>query len=104
MPPKTHSRVEKKRVLSLTSACAGPGAIAYEQFGTIYLYDLNSHASKRLEVTVAGDLPEVRPRFLKIEPRRIRNAALSPTGARGLRGARGEFVRAGGKRGRVRAV
>src|ERR1043166_154510 len=50
--------------LDIKSASAGPGAIAYEQFGTIYLYDLDSHASKRLDINVAADLPEVRPHFL----------------------------------------
>ncbi|HVG31141.1 MAG TPA: hypothetical protein VM864_15630 [Pyrinomonadaceae bacterium] len=79
---KTVRQVVENNGLDLKSASAGAGAIAYEQFGTIYLYDIAARASKRLDVTVAGDLAEVRPRFLKIEPRRIRNAALSPTGAR----------------------
>ena len=88
--------------LDLKSASAGAGAIAYEQFGTIYLYDLAARASKRLDVTVAGDLAEVRPRFLKIEPRRIRSAALSPTGARAVFEARGEILTVPAEKGDVR--
>jgi tricorn protease len=88
--------------LDIKSASAGPGAIAYEQFGTIYLYDLDSHMSKRLDINVAGDLPEVRPHFLKVEPRRIRNAALSPTGARAAFEARGEILTVPAEKGDVR--
>jgi tricorn protease len=89
---KTVKQVVENDGLDLKSASAGAGAIAYEQFGTIYLYDLASRASKRLEVSVAGDLAEVRPRFMKIEPRRIGNAALSPSGARAVFEARGEIL------------
>jgi tricorn protease len=88
--------------LDIKSASAGPGAIAYEQFGTIYLYDLDSHASKRLDINVAADLPEVRPHFLKIEPRRINNAAISPSGARAVFEARGEILTVPAEKGDVR--
>lgn len=99
---KTIKQVVENNGLDFKSAAAGPGIIAYEQFGTIYLYDLASHASKRLDVTVAGDLAEVRPHFLKIEPRRISNAALSPTGARAVFEARGEILTVPAEKGDVR--
>ncbi|MDT7605172.1 MAG: tricorn protease, partial [Acidobacteriota bacterium] len=89
---KTVKQVVENNGLDLKSASAGAGAIAYEQFGTIYLYDLNSRASKKLDVSVAGDLQEVRPHFLKIEPRRINSARLSPAGARAVFEARGEIL------------
>ena len=88
--------------LDFKSASAGPGAIAYEQFGAIYLYDISSNSSKRLDVTVAGDLPEVRPHFLKLEPRRIRNAVISPAGARAAFEARGEILTVPAEKGDVR--
>ncbi|MDT7542366.1 MAG: tricorn protease [Acidobacteriota bacterium] len=102
MTTKTVKQIVENNGLDLKSASAGPGAIAYEQFGTIYLYDLSSHASKRLDVTVAGDLAEVRPRFTKIEPRRITSAALSPTGARAVFEARGEILTVPAEKGDVR--
>jgi tricorn protease len=35
--------VIKNDGFDIKSASAGPGAIAYEQFGTIHLYDLTKH-------------------------------------------------------------
>lgn len=99
---KTVKQVVENNGLDIKSASAGPGAIAYEQFGTIYLYDLDSRASRRLDISVAGDLPEVRPHFLKIEPRRIRNAAISPSGARAVFEARGEILTVPAEKGDVR--
>src|SRR5947209_1630238 len=99
---KAVRQVVENNGLDLKSASAGPGAIAYEQFGSIYLYDLDSHTSKRLDISVAGDLPEVRPHFLKIEPRRIRNARLSPSGARAVFEARGEILTVPAEKGDVR--
>jgi tricorn protease len=99
---KTVKQLVENNGLDIKSASAGPGAIAYEQFGTIYLYDLDSRASRRLDISVAGDLPEVRPHFLKIEPRRIRNASISPTGARAVFEARGEILTVPAEKGDVR--
>jgi tricorn protease len=99
---KTVKQVFENTGLDLKSASAGGGVIAYEQFGTIYLYDLSSRASKRLDVTVAGDLAEVRPHFLKIEPRRINNASISPAGARAVFEARGEILTVPAEKGDVR--
>src|SRR5205823_11225913 len=73
--------------LDIKSAAEGPGAIAYEQFGTIYLYDLASGKSHAVQIRVAGDLPEVRPHFERAASL-IRNFGLSPTGARAVFEAR----------------
>ncbi|MFN2479897.1 MAG: PDZ domain-containing protein [Pyrinomonadaceae bacterium] len=99
---KAVRQVVENNGLDLKSASAGAGAIAYEQFGTIYLYDVASRSSKRLDVSVAGDLAEVRPRFLKIEPRRISSARLSPAGARAVFEARGEILTVPAEKGDVR--
>jgi len=72
------------------NASAGPGAIVYEQFGSIYHFDLKSQKPKRVEITLNGDMIEVRPRIEKVA-NRIVTATLSPTGARALFEARGEI-------------
>ncbi len=77
--------------LDIKSASAGPGAIVYEQFGSLHLYDLASGAAHEVPVTVEGDLAEVRPHFVKLTPNRIRNAHLSPSGVRAVFEARGEI-------------
>ncbi|HEY2017650.1 MAG TPA: PDZ domain-containing protein [Bryobacteraceae bacterium] len=87
--------------LDLKSACAGPGAIVYEQFGTIHLYDLKSGKAHPVEIRVTADLPEVRPRFVRVA-NRISNAALSPTGARAVFEARGEILTVPGEKGDIR--
>ncbi|HET9407957.1 MAG TPA: PDZ domain-containing protein [Candidatus Sulfotelmatobacter sp.] len=70
---------------------AGPGAIVIEQFGAIKLYDLNTHQAKNVSIHVSGDFESVRPHFAKVEPKRIVNFGLSPTGARALFEAWGEI-------------
>jgi tricorn protease len=77
--------------LDFKSASAGPGAIVYEQFGELHLYDLKSGQTKAVPVTLAGDLPELRPHFVNVA-KRLRNADISPNGARAVFEARGEIL------------
>jgi tricorn protease len=88
---KRVSRVLENNGLDLKSASAGPGAIAYEQFGSIHLFDLKTGKARPVEISVTGDLPEVRPRFEKAASQ-IREYSLSPTGARAVFEARGEII------------
>lgn len=74
----------------LKHASAGPDAIVYEQFGSIHLFDLKTQKPRRVEITLSGDLPEVRPR-LERTARFIRTFGISPTGARAVFEARGEI-------------
>ena len=60
------ARVLPNNGFDIKSASAGPGAIVYEQFGTVHLYDLKTRKSQRIEIRVSGDMPEVRPRFDKV--------------------------------------
>ncbi|HXK61025.1 MAG TPA: hypothetical protein PLP42_14140 [Acidobacteriota bacterium] len=48
--------------LDIKSASAGPGAIVYEQFGSLHLYDLKSGKTKRVNITLNSDLVTLRPR------------------------------------------
>jgi tricorn protease len=88
--------------LDIKSASAGPGAIVYEQLGSLRLLDLSSGRAQPLDIRVTGDLPEVRPHFQKIEPKQIQSAALSPTGARALFAARGEIFTVPAEKGDIR--
>ena len=73
------------------AASAGPDAIVIEQFGAIKLYDLNSHQARNVNIQIKGDLEAVRPHFAKIEPKRVQNFGISPTGARAIFEAWGEI-------------
>ncbi|MFN0087810.1 MAG: PDZ domain-containing protein [Blastocatellia bacterium] len=87
--------------LDIKSAQAGPGAIVYEQFGGIHLYDMKSGQSKKVAITINSDLASVRPRFERVAGR-IANVALSPTGARALFEARGEILSVPADKGNAR--
>jgi len=87
--------------LDLKSASAGPGAIIYEQFGSLHLFDLASGKARQLEIRVRGDLPEVRPRFKQVA-HQIRTARLSPAGAHAVFEARGEILTVSAETGQIR--
>ncbi len=86
----------------IQSASAGPGGIVYDQLGALYLYDLASGQAKRVEVNLAAELPQLRPRFEKVDGRQILHAALSPSGKRVLLEAHGEILAAPAEKGDVR--
>jgi len=73
------------------TASAGPDAIVIEQFGAVKLYDINTHETKNIKIHVSGELDAVRPHFTKVDPKRIQNFGISPTGARAVFEAWGEI-------------
>jgi tricorn protease len=77
--------------LDFKTATAGPDAIVIEQFGAIKLYDLQTHQAKNVSIHVTGDIDAVRPHFAKLDPKRIQNFSISPTGARAVFEAWGEI-------------
>lgn len=85
----------------IKSASAGPGAIVYEQFGSLGLYDLSTGKAKTLTVTVPADLPNVRRHFKKVE-HEIAVANISPSGARAVFEAHGEILTAPAEKGDIR--
>lgn len=99
---KQVKQVVKHNGLGIKSASAGPGAIIYEQFGSLHLLDLTSGRDRELEIKVVGDFSEVRPHFQKIEPRHIQAAAISPSGARAVFAARGEILTVPAEKGDIR--
>jgi tricorn protease len=86
------------------TASAGPDAIVIEQFGAIKLYDLNTHQARNIPIHVAGDLEAVRPHFAKVEPKRIQNFGISPTGARAVFEAWGEIFTVPTDKGDIRNI
>jgi tricorn protease len=86
----------------IQSASAGPGAIVYDQLGTLGLFDLASGQARRVDVTIAADLPQLRPRFEKVEGAQILHTALSPSGKRVLVEAHGEILAVPAEKGDVR--
>ncbi len=85
------------------SADARGNKIIYEQAGWLHVLDPSSGASRRLTIGVPADLRELRPRFAK-GAQWIRNATLSPSGARAAFEFRGEIVTVPAEKGDVRDV
>ncbi|HEX7420092.1 MAG TPA: PDZ domain-containing protein, partial [Thermoanaerobaculia bacterium] len=88
-----------KQVTALTSftdfpilnATAGAGKIIFEQAGYLHTLDPLSKKEARLKIGVAADLVETRPRYVK-GAKYIRNASISPSGARAALEFRGEVI------------
>lgn len=99
---KKVSEAEKNEGLDLKSAAATRDAIVYEQFGSIHLFDLKSGAARPVNITLAADLAQVRPRFEKITNKMIQNSALSPTGQRAVFEAHGEILTVPAEKGDIR--
>jgi len=87
----------------IKSASAGSGAIVYEQFGSLHLYDLASGTQKQLDIRVAGDMQQLRPHFEKVE-RQIQNSDISPTGQRATFEAHGEILTVPAEKGDIRNI
>ena len=86
------------------TASAGPDAIVIEQFGAIKLYDLATRQARNVTIHVAGDVEAVRPHFAKVEPKRIQNFSISPTGARAVFEAWGEIFTVPTDKGDIRNI
>ncbi|HLK32998.1 MAG TPA: hypothetical protein VKT29_07900 [Terriglobales bacterium] len=89
---KTVTRVVENHGMDIMSASAGPGAIVYEQFGSLHLYDLASGQEHEVRVQIRGDFPEIRPHFAKVADHAL-NAEISPTGVRAVSRRMARFSR-----------
>jgi tricorn protease len=100
---KNVSRVIANSGMDMMSAAAGFGAIVYEQFGSLHIYDLASGKEHQVHVTITGDFPEVRPQFEKIADHVI-DSGISPTGARAVFEAHGEILTVPAENGSIRNI
>jgi tricorn protease len=98
---KQVSRVVENHGKDIMSASAGPGAIVYEQFGSLHLFDLASGREHEVHVEIHGDFPEVRPHFEKVAEH-ILDANISPTGARAVFEAHGDIITVPAEKGDAR--
>jgi tricorn protease len=100
---KTVKQLIENKGLDFKSLSAGPDALAYEQFGAIYLYDPASGKSRKMNVTIAGDLPATRAHYEKAGDK-VAAAALSPTGVRAVFEVHGDIFTVPGDKGDIRNV
>ncbi|MGH8137769.1 MAG: S41 family peptidase [Steroidobacteraceae bacterium] len=86
----------------LKTVGAGPGALVYEQFGSLHLYDLATHQEHVVPVTIRGDLPHLAPRLAKVPAKAVENLGVSPTGERIVVEARGDIFTVPAEKGNTR--
>jgi tricorn protease len=101
---KKVTQVIENHGLDLKAASAGPGGIVYEQFGSIHIYDFATRKEHPVAIKVIGDFPEIRPRFVKIDSKRLANGVISPTGARAVFEAHGEILTVPAEKGAFRNI
>jgi len=91
--------------LDIHWAAAGPGAIVYEQFGALRIYDLATGAVHDLPLRLAADMPQLRPHFEALDPKKdIVQAEISPTGKRAVFEAHGEIFTVPAEKGDIRDI
>jgi tricorn protease len=88
---KAVTRLTQHADFPVLGLAAASGRILYEQAGRLHLLDVAGGNAKHLQVGVAADLVETRPRYVK-GTKYAREASLSPSGARAAFGFRGEIV------------
>jgi len=96
------SQVVANTGFDLKSFQAGPGAIVYEQFGSIHLLDLATNADRVVSIQVHGELPNLAPHRVSLTPDQIQNFGISPTGARAVFEAHGEIFTVPAEKGDTR--
>jgi tricorn protease len=99
---KQVTEVVANQGLDFRTVGAGPGALVYEQFGSLHLYDLATHQEHAVPVTIRGDLPRLAPRLGSVTAKEVQNVAVSPTGARILAEAHGDIFSVPAEKGDTR--
>ena len=88
---KKVSQVVDNTGYDLKTVAAGPGALVYEQFGSLHLYDLSTHQQHAVPITIEGDLPGLAAHLANIRPDELQNLDISPTGVRLVAEAHGDI-------------
>jgi tricorn protease len=88
---KSTQLVENRRGFALTSASANDGTIVYSQLDAIHLFDPATGTDRRVPISIAADMAQVRPHWLPID-KEIQNAAISPSGVRAVFEAHGDIL------------
>jgi tricorn protease len=102
IPSKSVTAVVPNPSYDLKTMQAGPGGLVYEQFGSIHLVDTAGNKDETVPIQIHGELPNLEPHLASVQPNEIRNAAISPTGARAVFEAHGEIFTVPGEKGDTR--
>jgi tricorn protease len=101
---KVVKQVVENHGYDLKTVAAGPGALVYEQFGSIHLYDPSTGQEHAIPITIHGDLPSLTPHLAKVLPAEMQNFDISPTGVRVVIEAHGDIFTLPAEKGDTRNI
>jgi tricorn protease len=101
---KVVKQVVENHGYDLKTVAAGPGALVYEQFGSIHLYDPSTGQEHAIPITIHGDLPSLTPHLAKVLPAEMQNFDISPTGVRVVIEAHGDVFTLPAEKGDTRNI
>ena len=87
----------------INSANAFGNNIIFEQAGKLHIFDTGNGTTKTLQIGIAAELTELRPRYVK-GAQNIRSAHISPSGSRAVFDFRGEIVSVPAEKGDPRNI
>jgi tricorn protease len=93
--------VENPRGFDIVSASANDGEIVYSKFDSIHLYNPSTNTDREVPITIADEMPDVRPRWLTVDDQ-IANWGISPTGVRAVFEAHGDILTVPAENGSIR--
>ncbi|HWS00549.1 MAG TPA: PDZ domain-containing protein, partial [Prolixibacteraceae bacterium] len=88
---KTVVQLTQYNDFPIISANSSGANIIFEQAGKLHIFNTISATTKTLQIGIAAELSELRPRFVK-GSRNIRSAQISPGGSRAVFDFRGEII------------
>lgn len=100
---KRVTRAIDNKGMDYKSASAGPDGIVLEQFGAIQLFDWKSGKVSPVSISVSGDFPELRERWVRVG-QQLDGAGISPNGMRAVFEARGEIITVPAEKGDARTI
>ncbi|HAQ17940.1 MAG TPA: peptidase S41 [Prolixibacteraceae bacterium] len=100
---KAVSQLTQYNDFPINSANASGGQIVFEQAGKLHIFNTNSGNIKTLQLGIAAELAELRPRYVK-GVQHIRSAHISPSGSRAVFGFRGDIVTVPAEKGDPRNI
>ncbi len=99
---KAVTQVAPNKSYDLKTVQAGPGALVYEQFGSIHLVDTASNGDTVVPIQIHGELTDLQPHLTKVGADEVQNVGISPTGARAVFEAHGEIFTVPAEKGDTR--
>jgi tricorn protease len=93
----------KPEGFDIKSASTGDGVIVYEKLGSIYEFNPATKVSRKVEIEIRGDFPEIRTQYKDLSSS-IGNVSISPTGARVAVSARGWVLTVPASKGDARVL